>query len=321
MSLAFIENLDDFGVVRARPVNASVGRLSRASKIYGQVEKTMQNIRKLFALCFILAFAAFAHAQARTFSGDKAVPLVIGETFTINSKIMSETRRINVYLPPGYTESAETRLPVLYMPDGGIAEDLLHVAGLVQVSVGNGTMRPFLLVGIENTERRRDMTGPTKNENDKKIAPRVGGSQAFRRFIRDELMPQVKGRYRTTDETAIVGESLAGLFVVETFLLEPDLFDTYIAFDPSLWWNNHNLVDGAGALLRARPKMEKTLYLASSNDDIAEGTQQFADVLGKNAPSGVHWHYEKMPDEKHSTIYHPAALKAFRAVFKPVANK
>jgi hypothetical protein len=30
---------------------------------------------------------------------------------------------------------------------------------------------------------------------------------------------------------------------------------------------------------------------------------------------------EKMPDEKHSTIYHPAALKAFRLIFKPDANE
>src|SRR5262245_8520287 len=111
------------------------------------------------------------------------------------------------------------------MLDGGIKEDFLHIAGLVQVSVGNGTMRPFLLVGIENTQRRRDMTGPTENPEDKKIAPRVGGSAAFRAFIRQELMPQVKSRYRTTGETAIVGESLAGLFVVETLLTEPDLFD------------------------------------------------------------------------------------------------
>jgi predicted alpha/beta superfamily hydrolase len=268
----------------------------------------------------IPAFAVFAHAQARPASVDQAAPLPFGETFTINSRILSETRRINVYVPPGYKESAETRLPVLYMPDGGMAEDFPHVAGLVQVSVGNGTMRPFILVGIENTQRRRDMTGPTENESDKKIAPRVGGSEAFRRFIRDELMPRVKSRYRTTNERAIVGESLAGLFVVETFLLEPDLFDTYIAFDPSLWWNNQKLVGDAVGLLRARPKMEKTLYLASSSED-REATQRFADVLGKNAPTGLRWHYEKMPDEKHSTIYHPAALKAFRALFKPAADK
>ncbi len=47
-------------------------------------------------------------------------------------------------------------------------------------------------------------------------------------------MPQVRSRYHPTEETAIVGESLAGLFIVETFLLEPDLFDTYIAFSPSV---------------------------------------------------------------------------------------
>ena len=280
----------------------------------------MRKSSRFYALIFILAPAAFAHAQARPSSVDKAVPLVVGETFTINSKILSETRRVNVYVPPGYQESSETRLPVLYMPDGGMAEDFLHVAGLVQVSVGNGTMRPFLLVGIENTQRRRDMTGPTEKESDKKIAPRVGGSAAFRRFIRDELMPQVRGRYRTTNETAIVGESLAGLFVVETFLLEPELFDTYIAFDPSLWWNDQKLLGDSGGLLRSRPKAEKTLYLASSGDD-TEATQRFADILGNNAPPGLRWHYEKMPDEKHSTIYHPAALKAFRTVFKPAASK
>lgn len=253
-------------------------------------------------------------------AADKAEPLVIGETFTIQSKVLDETRRINVYLPPGYAESPDARVPVLYMPDGGMAEDFLHVAGLVQVSVGNGTMRPFLLVGIENTQRRRDMTGPTENEEDKKIAPRVGGSEAFRRFIREELMPRVKERYRTTAETAIVGESLAGLFAVETFLLEPDLFDTYIALDPSLWWNDERLVKEAGERLKARPKSEKTLYFASSDEKgIVETAQRFAEVLGKNASSGLRWHYEKMPEEKHSTIYHPAALKAFRAVFKPAA--
>jgi predicted alpha/beta superfamily hydrolase len=243
----------------------------------------------------------------------------MGETFTISSRVLGETRRINVYLPPGYAGTSRARLPVLYMPDGGLAEDFLHIAGLVQVSVSNGTMRPFLLVGIENTQRRRDLTGPTDNEGDRKIAPRVGGAQAFRNFIRDELMPQVKGRYRTTDERAIIGESLAGLFVVETFLLEPDLFDTYIAVDPSLWWNNGKLGGDAGKQLRARPGLKKALYLASSAEERVPGlTQRFVAALEKNAPKGVRWHYTKMPEETHATIYHPAALKAFREMFKPV---
>ena len=262
---------------------------------------------------------AFVSAQVR--ADEKAVPLVIGETFTVESVVLKEKRRINVYMPPGYAENANVRLPVLYMPDGGMAEDFLHVAGLLQVSVSNGTMRPFLLVGIENTDRRRDLTGPTDNEEDKKIAPRVGESAAFRKFLRDELMPQVKHRYRTTAETAIIGESLAGLFVVETFLLDPDLFDTYIAIDPSLWWNNQLLVRDAGKNLRARPKLKKTLYLACSSEEKIPGVaQRFADALEKNAPDGVQWHHAKLPEEKHATIYHPAALKAFREVLKPVKD-
>jgi enterochelin esterase-like enzyme len=197
--------------------------------------------------CQLLAFSV-VHAA------EQPAPLAIGETFTLQSKVLNESRRINVYLPPGYVEATDKRFPVLYMPDGGLAEDFLHIAGLVQVSVGNSTMRPFVLVGIENTERRRDLTGPTQNEEDRKIAPRVGGSAAFRKFLRDELMP-----------------------------------------DASKW-----------------------LWFASSGEERGDGTERLHAVLqAANGPSGLLWRFERFPEEKHSTIYHPAALMAFRAVFRP----
>lgn len=256
----------------------------------------------------------------RSSMADDARPLIVGETFTIDSRIVGETRRINVYLPPVDKEGSAPKLPVLYMPDGGISEDFLHIAGLVQVSVGNSTMRPFILVGIENTQRRRDLTGPTESDEDKKIAPHVGGSEAFRKFLREELMPEVRRRYRTTNESAIIGESLAGLFVVETFLREPELFDTYIAVDPSLWWNGEKLIRDAGAPAIDRPKREKTLYLASSGEpEVADACRRLLDAIRKPAHSTLHLHHENLPEEKHATVFHPAALKAFRAVFKPTA--
>jgi predicted alpha/beta superfamily hydrolase len=273
------------------------------------------NLRALMRtlLCWLVLPAAAAHAQTHA-----AAPLVIGETFTIESKTLGETRRINVYLPPAYAASAASRLPVLYMPDGGMAEDFLHVAGLVQVSVGNGTMRPFIVVGIENTERRRDLTGPTRVDEDRRIAPRVGGSAAFRTFIRSELMPAITNRYRTTAETAIMGESLAGLFVVETLLLEPTLFDTYIAIDPSLWWNGNELVTSAAKQWASIPHSRtKTVYLASSSDDREHLTRQLAALLEKSARATLTLHYQPMPGETHATIYHPAALGAIRLLFKP----
>ncbi|RZK30490.1 MAG: alpha/beta hydrolase [Hymenobacter sp.] len=248
-------------------------------------------------------------------------PLTIGQTFTLPSAALRETRRINVYVPPGYADSAAARLPVLYMPDGGLGEDFLHVAGLVQVLTSNGTMRPFILVGIENTARRRDLTGPTTSADDKKIAPQVGGSAAFRQFLRTELMPLIRQRYRTSAETAIMGESLAGLFVVETFLQEPDLFDTYVAFDPSLWWNNGQLVSQAAARLRAYKGPAKTLYVASSSDDVKiPESRRLEPALQAAAPHSLRWYYKAMPQETHATIYHPAALQALRVVFAPLGR-
>lgn len=261
-----------------------------------------------------------ASAAAPAVAASAAAPLVIGESFTIDSQALKEKRHINVYMARAWDTPPDAPLPVLYMPDGGVAEDFLHVAGLLQVSVANGTMRPFMLVGMQNTQRRRDLTGPTENAEDRKIAPVVGGAAAYRDFIRDELMPEVKRRYRTTGETAIVGESLGGLFVVETYLLEPQLFDHYLAFDPSLWWNHGSLPRQAGTLLAKGKPGKHSLYLASSSEaGIATEVQRLSDVLQRQAPPGLQWHVEKMPEETHGTIYHPAALKAFRAVFKPQA--
>jgi len=244
--------------------------------------------------------------------------LAIGESFTIDSRVLGEVRRINVFVPTIYGEAIDAAMPVLYMPDGGMGEDFLHVMGLVQVSVSSGVMRPFMLVGIENTERRRDMTGPTTNAKDMEIAPVVGGSAAFRRFIAEELMPTVARRYRVTDETAIVGESLAGLFVMETFFLQPELFDAYVAIDPSLWWADQELLRLAEERLAEHPPRGTSVFLASSNEpELAELTSRLAVILAPHHREGFSSRYEPFSEESHATIYHPAALRAFRVVFAP----
>ncbi|MBX3736910.1 MAG: alpha/beta hydrolase [Candidatus Didemnitutus sp.] len=263
-------------------------------------------------LGFVLAVAGSVAAES------PPAPLVIGETFTVESRVLGETRRINVYLPAGYAETPALRVPVLYMPDGGLAEDFIHVAGLVQIGAANGTMRPMLLVGIENTQRRRDLTPPTESERDRKIAPIVGGAAAFRKFLREELMPLIRERYRTTDERAIVGESLAGLFVVDTLLSAPELFDTYIAIDPSLWWNEGKFLASAPERLAAVAAKGRTLWLAAAEKDgNAREAHDFAAQLKQSAPAALRWSFVPFAEERHLTIYHPAALRAFREVLAP----
>jgi len=243
-------------------------------------------------------------------------------TFTIASKALGETRVINVYTPPGYEQAVRARYPVLYMPDGGAAEDFPHVTTTIDTAIRAHDMRPVIVIGIENTERRRDMTGPTTVESDRKIARRVGGSAAFRAFIRDELMPVIRQRYRGNGETGIVGESLAGLFILETFFEEPELFDSYIALSPSLWWNAQSLLLGAEERLRSRPRLRATLYLSvAGDDDVDDAVRKLATTLRPSAPEGLTWYFEFRPDEKHSTIYRAASPVAFRKLYPPLAEQ
>jgi len=225
------------------------------------------------------------------------------DTFTVTSHALGELRLVNVHLPRGSGASAE-HAPVLYMPDGGLDEDFPHVVNTVDSLAALGRIRPVIVVGIPNTERRRDLTGPTRVATDSAIAKHVGGSAAFRRFLRDELIPAVNARYRTTSERTLVGESLAGLFVVETFLTEPWLFQHYIALDPSLWWNAGALVDSAGTLLGALDSAPRTLFLATANvSDITMGTSRLAALLGTIQPRGLRWSYKPRPDLTHATIF------------------
>ena len=113
-------------------------------------------------------------------------------------------------------------------------------------------------------------------------------------------------------------ESLAGQFVVETYFLEPDLFDTYIAFDPSLWWNDRELVDSASARLERTSSTPRALYLAnSSEEELAQLTERLANAIALHASGGLTVHLQSMSDETHASIYHPAALVALRRMFKP----
>ncbi len=242
-------------------------------------------------------------------SGD-AIPQ--HDTFTIESRALGETRMIHVHRPRAAAAAAATAdvaLPVLYMPDGGIDEDFPHVVIAVEALIEQRAIRPVIVVGIPNTERRRDLTPPTQVESDREIAPRVGGSAAFRRFVREELVPEIERRYRTTGERSIVGESLAGLFVVETFLEDPTLFTHSVAFDPSLWWDAGRLVDRAEGKLRAFDSAPRSLWFAGSVDRAPE-VDRLAETLARAAPPTMRWRFAPRPDVTHATIFRALELEA-----------
>ena len=237
--------------------------------------------------------------------------------FTLQSKVLGESRLINVYTPPQY--NGRTRFPVLYMPDGGIDEDFPHVVRTVDSLIALHAIRPVMVVGIPNTQRRRDLTGPTRFHEDSAIAPRVGGSAAFRQFIRTELIPEINRRYRTTPERGIIGESLAGLFIVETFLEDPDLFTHYVALDPSVWWNGGALIDSLAAKrIASLDSKPRSFYFASS---LEPGTSvrsaKLAELLKSFHPAGLRWIYAPRPDLTHGNIFRALKPTALVDAFRP----
>lgn len=232
------------------------------------------------------------------------------DTFKMESKKANETRVINVWLPSEYSISSDS-LPVLYMLDGGIQEDFPHVVSTLAQLIQQKKIQPIILVGIENTQRRRDLTGETTVKEDKEIAPVVGGSAQFRAFIQEELFAEINKKYKTTSKKGIIGESLAGLFITETFLVQPDMFNFYIAFDPSLWWNNEYLVKTANKQLNHFPKTKKTFWFAGSGEEsIFKSTNKLAEILATKKLKNLNWNYSPEKKEDHSTIFKATKEKA-----------
>jgi predicted alpha/beta superfamily hydrolase len=261
-------------------------------------------MKSIYSLFYFLLLISTSNAQETTDSIPKH------DTFALASKKVNETRVINIWLPLEYVKSNDS-FPVLYMLDGGIKEDFPHLANTIAQLIQQNKIKPIILVGIENTQRRRDLTGFTTVKEDKEIAPIVGGSEPFRAFIEEELFPEISQKYKINNQKGIIGESLAGLFITETFLTKPDMFDFYIAFDPSLWWNDKHLVKIANEQLNHFPTTKKTFWFGGSGEkSIYKSTNKLSEILKKKNISNLNWNYSLEKKEEHGTIFRATKEKA-----------
>ncbi|MCH9651161.1 MAG: alpha/beta hydrolase [Deltaproteobacteria bacterium] len=240
-------------------------------------------------------------------------------SFQVESKLLEQTRRINVYLPPTYAKGKQ-EYPVLYLLDGGMQEDFLHIVGIASLAADFRNLREFVVVGIEGVDRYHDLTPPSESEEDRKQIPTHGGAEKFRAFLGSELKPWVERTFRASKESVLIGESIAGLFVAETFVHHPELFSGYICVSPSLWWDNQKLPSQAARLIKEKRKAlsGKRIYLTIGNEKGAmrEGFDALASALRASGPSDFELIIAPLESESHGTVFHPAALEALRAFFK-----
>ncbi len=273
--------------------------------------------RLVLTLLALTTPAAAGEPPTPAAAAEPPTPIVIGEGYTLASEA-GVAHRINVYTPPGYA-GGTARHPVVYLLDGGLDQDFHHISGLAQLGgTPWGPLQPLILVGIASVDRRNELTPPTKDPALRRDYPTVGGSAAFRHFLETRVKPFVEGRYRTSADTALMGESLAGLFVVETLLARPDSFRRYIAISPSLWWDNQALANGAAArLVSLRPAGPRSLWLSlgSEGPEMQAGMDSLVGALKANAPDSLDWRHEPRPAETHGSIYHGTAYEALKAYF------
>lgn len=246
----------------------------------------------------------------------KRMDFSIGETLEFHSTILNEKRIVNIYLPNGYHPDSLKKYPVIYLLDGSVDEDFIHLSGLVQFgSFSWINMIPeTIVVGIANVDRRRDFTFPTNNQKDKNAFPTTGSSEKFITFLEQELRPLIEKTYKTDSPKTLIGQSLGGLLATEILFKKPDLFDNYIIISPSLWWDNESL-------LKYTPKAyssKKAIYIGVGKEEaimIKDAKALYKKLKLRNLDqTTLFYNFFKKLD--HGDVLHLAAYDSFEKIFR-----
>ena len=284
-------------------------------------------MRFLARCCLLLLVPAALDAQ-----GAAPGMITIGRADSIWSPTLKETRRYLIYTPASYTQSPyqQHRYPVLYLLDG---DGHFHsMTGVIQfLSTGmNGTyvVPEMIVVAIPNTDRTRDLT-PTKAPlgADGKLAPfyaTSGGGKEFLKFLKSELIPHIDSTLRTEPYRVLVGHSLGGITTIDALYTMPDVFNAYVAIDPSLWYDNQVLLKKAKDYFSQPAPPARALFVAHANTLVAGDTApsthfrsigEFVRVVESGNRSGIRYAYKYYGNDDHGSVPSMAEYDALRFIF------
>lgn len=266
--------------------------------------------------------SSIEHAQLSDQDGE---PIVIGSAHRINSTVYGDEQILTVRLPRGYAENPDKTYPVLFSVDGGPDQDFELLSGIAAEAEFSTSFEPFVLIGVKTKERSKQLTPELKRlplaQLKASFGDRMvpGGAGKFREYLAQDVIPWVKKRYRT-DRTVVTAASLGGLFVLDTFLERPELFDDYIALTPSVWWDDGRIVDDAAQKLRSHAPSDRRLYLTMGDEGVGNRTGTWLSTLVKaletNSPQGLKWAFvDRSTSEEHRTMALISWLDAMRTLY------
>jgi predicted alpha/beta superfamily hydrolase len=290
--------------------------------------------KKILIFSFFLILTSFGFAQNKT-------RIEIGTIDSISSKVLNEERKIWVHLPRSAQNKgfAKQKYPVVYLLDGdahfssvvGIIEELSEING-------NTNCPEMIIVGITNTNRNRDLT-PTHSDIDlpfvtKKLSDQSGGGEKFTEFLEKELIPYIDSKYPTAPYKTLIGHSFGGLTAINILTNHTNLFNSYVAIDPSMWWDHQKFLAETTKRLSSKNLTNISLFMAAANTmdenmnivKVRRDTTAFTkhirsilelnDFLTKNKKSNLNYQYKYYNDDNHGSVPLIATYDAIRFIFK-----
>ena len=179
----------------------------------------------------------------------------------VPSLYLGSTRRITVWLPPGFHRRIHRqRYPVLYLNDGqnlfdparAFCGNTWRVAEVAADLVRRRRIPPILIVGIDHGVLRRAREYLPVEDERNPFARRPLGRE-YAEFVTRELIPYVARNYPVTrgaSTTGFGGSSYGAMAALYTALVKPGVFGRLLIESPSLYVRRGHLLRMARAAKR-----------------------------------------------------------------------
>lgn len=290
------------------------------------------------AATLCLAFTLPSHAQQTQRPWNEAAgPSIVGQQqslYRFETLIMSSEdgkRHYKIQIGTPNRPAPARGHPVIYMVDGNAAMASIDVDDLKAISALSA---PVLVAIGYDTEARHDViarafdyTPPvTENGVSKPVEVRGrsgGGADIFLDYIETHIKPAVEEREPIDrSRQTLWGHSYGGLFALHTLFTHPDLYQRYVAGDPSLWWYDGILVKTAQAFDTTQAKDKRIAIMVGGqrrSTSMSNAAAQWSaqDMAKHLQDAGLNVSYENFSDLNHGQMLAASLKPALRLAAQP----
>jgi enterochelin esterase-like enzyme len=204
------------------------------------------------------------------------------------SKALSSVRRVFVYTPPGYGNSADKQYPTLYLLHGmgdneGAWTQVGHANFIMDNLLAEGKAKPALIV-MPFGHASKDVRWPPRAGANEPRGGAVFGVEMLEKDLLENVIPLVEGEYRVgkdSSQRAIAGLSMGGYQALSIGLNNPQTFAYVGAFSSAVL--NQSLESDFKSLLADPDKANKNFKLiwigCGSDDGLLPGDRKFEELL------------------------------------------